>query len=138
MPFYTRLFVKTSLVYAVLAAGLWLLTDIASLARWSGFSPYQAGLHAFLVGWVLQLIIGIAYWMFPKYTRARPRGYDGLMALAYGTLNLGLLLRIALEPWTPLVIQPWVRTAFVVSGVLQWVGLLAFVVNMSLRMKRAR
>ncbi len=135
MPFYTRLFVKTSLAYAVLAAALLALTDLASLMRWSNFSPYQTALHLFLVGWVLQLIIGIAYWMFPKYTQARPRGYDGLMALAYGALNVGLILRLVVEPIPTFWVESWARTVFVVSSVAQWVGLLAFVVNMSLRIK---
>lgn len=135
MPFYTRLFVKTSLAYAVLAAGLLALTDLASLMRWNNFSPYQTALHLFFVGWVLQLIIGIAYWMFPKYTRTRPRGYDGLMALAYGALNLGLILRLVVEPIPTFWVEPWSRTVFVVSSVAQWVGMLAFVVNMSLRIK---
>ncbi len=135
MPFYTRLFVKTSLVYAVLAVGLLALTDLASLLRWNNFSPYQTALHLFLVGWVLQLIIGIAYWMFPKYTRERPRGYDGLMALSYGALNLGLVLRLAVEPVPTFWVAPWARTVFAISSVAQWLGLLAFVVNMSLRIK---
>ncbi len=135
MPFYTRLFVKTSLVYAVLSITLLALTDMASLLRWNNFSPYQTALHLFLVGWVLQLIIGIAYWMFPKYTRERPRGYDGLMAVAYIALNLGLVLRLLVEPIPTFWVASSSRLMFAISGIAQWVGLLAFVLNMSLRIK---
>lgn len=135
MPFYTRLFVKTSLVYAVLAVVLLTLTDMASLMQWSNFSPYQTALHLFLVGWVLQLIIGVAYWMFPKYTRERPRGYDGLMLVSYIGLNLGLVLRLLVEPIPTWWVTPWARQVFVVSGIAQWVGLLAFVINLWIRTK---
>ncbi len=135
MPFYTRLFVKTSLVYAVLALALFTLTDMASLMQWNNFSPYQTALHLFLVGWVLQLIIGVAYWMFPKYTRERPRGYDGLMLVSYAGLNLGLVLRLLVEPIPTFWVTPWARQVFVASGIAQWVGLVAFAANLWIRTK---
>ncbi len=135
MPFYTRLFVKTSLVYAVLAALLLTLMDAASLLRWKGFSPYQTALHLFLVGWVLQLIFGIGHWMFPKYRRERPRGYEGLMAASYVLLNLGLLLRLAVEPFPGLWTASWARGALLVSGLAQWLGTFAAVANLALRIR---
>ncbi len=135
MPFSTRLFVKTSLVYAVLAAAFFALADAASFFHWRGFSPYQTALHLFLVGWVLQLIFGIGHWMFPKYSRERPRGYEGLMYFAYVALNLGLVARLVVEPFPGLWLQSWSRGLLLFSGLAQWAGLLAAVFNLALRIK---
>ena len=33
--------------------------------------------HLFMVGWVTQLIFGVVYWMFPRYSRDKPRGSEG-------------------------------------------------------------
>lgn len=80
MPTLTRWYVKTSLVYFVgaLLAGVllaaravWPLPELAA-----GLSPVY--FHMFLLGWITQLIMGIVLWMFPKYSKERPRGNEGL------------------------------------------------------------
>lgn len=74
MPHITRLFIKTSLLYlvAALLAGLLLmlrpLVDLPVIV--GGLSPVY--FHLFMVGWVMQLIVGVAYWMFPKWSKTRP------------------------------------------------------------------
>ena len=91
--------------------------------------------HLFMVGWVTLLIMGVAYWMFPKWTKARPRGYPALAWATYGLLNAGLLLRIVGEPaltQSPLPMWQW---AVVVAALLQWLGGLAFVFNIWPRVK---
>jgi hypothetical protein len=42
--------------------------------------------------------MGIVFWMFPKWSRERPRGSEGLAVVTYALLNLGLLLRVIGEP----------------------------------------
>ena len=86
--------------------------------------------HLFMVGWVTQLIFGVAYWMFPKFTKAMPRGRDWLALGAYWLINVGLILRAVAEPLQ--VVQPlaiW-GVLIVVAAILQWLGGLAFVVNL--------
>lgn len=100
MPPVTRLYVRSSFLYlvATLATGLW----IAARAVWPELVPGSSALspvyfHLFMVGWVTQLIFGIAYWMFPVYSRDAPRRSKRLGHITYYVLNGGLLLRIAGE-----------------------------------------
>ncbi len=137
MPVVTRVFVKTALVYFVIA----LLTGMLVAARpvlalprlVTGLTPVY--FHLFMVGWVTQLIIGIAYWMFPKYRRDLPRGYDSLAWATYALLNLGLLLRLVAEPAQAVSPAPSWGWLLALSALLQWLGGLAFVANTWPRVK---
>lgn len=57
-------------------------------------------LHVELVlfGWTLQLALGVAFWILPRYAREPVRGREGLPWLAYGLLNLGALT-VGLAGW---------------------------------------
>src|SRR6476660_2692413 len=33
-------------------------------------------LHLLVVGWITQVIFGVAYWMFPRYSAEQPRGSE--------------------------------------------------------------
>lgn len=50
-------------------------------------------IHEITIGWLSQLIMGVAYWMFPKFSKEAPRGNEKLSWVVYGLLNLGLLFR---------------------------------------------
>ncbi len=131
MPPVTRWFVKTSLIYliAALLAGV-ILAAGALGADWpfiNGLTPVY--FHLFMVGWVLQMIIGIVFWLFPKHSKARPRGYEWLAWTTYALLNAGLLLRAAGEPLlaqTPGGKWGWLLAA---SALLQWLAGVCFVIN---------
>lgn len=100
MPPLTRWYIKSALVYFVLAA----LVGILLMARWAvpglsdlgAFQPVY--FHLLMVGWVSQLIFGVVYWMFPKFSSEQPRGSERLGWVVYVSLNLGLLLRAVGEP----------------------------------------
>lgn len=141
MPQITRLFVRTSLVYLVVAL---LLGVILAAGPLLGDGAAVAGVwpvywHLFMVGWVTQLIAGIAYWMFPKYSRERPRGFASLAWATWLLLNLGLILRVVAEPalaqaWPPLPITAW-QAILVLSALLQWAGGMTLVANTWPRVK---
>jgi hypothetical protein len=86
------------LVAGAFVGGLMLLdgTLPGALAAW--LAPSHA--HMLFVGWFLQFVIGVAYWLLPrKRTPAQPLGYnERLGMLATVALNAGLLLRVAAEP----------------------------------------
>ncbi len=86
------------LVAGAVVGGLMLLdgTLPGPLVAW--FAPSHA--HMLFVGWFLQFVIGVAYWLLPrKRTPAQPLGYDDRLGmLAMLALNAGLLLRIGAEP----------------------------------------
>jgi len=130
MPSLTRWFVKTSFVYLILAliAGLFLV--LQSSFKWTvpgGLFPVY--IHLFVLGWLTQLIFGVAYWMFPKLSSEKPRGNESLGWWTYALLNLGLFLRVVAEPiqsTRPGVLSGW---ALVAAAALQFLAGLAFVIN---------
>ncbi len=54
--------------------------------------------HLITVGWLTQLIFGVALWMFPR-PRVEVRHADQLGWAGFWGLNTGLLLRVVGEPW---------------------------------------
>ncbi len=137
MPPITRLFIKTALACLVLALLAGVLITIRPLTT---AVPYVGALapvyfHLFMVGWVTQLIVGVAYWMFPKFSKQQPRGHDGLAWATYWLLNIGLLLRVLAEPLQAVNPQPGWGWAIVAAALLQWLGGLAFVANTWPRVK---
>jgi hypothetical protein len=88
-----------------ISLGLALLVE-ALLARPAGVFPtlpnaaLQLGaIHLLTVGWLLQLISGVAFWMFPRHPTAPPRGDERLGWTALCLLNSGLGMRLAGEAW---------------------------------------
>jgi hypothetical protein len=131
MPTLTRWYIKSSLVYLV--AALLVGALLASRVFWPlpafirGTGPVY--FHLFMVGWVTQLIFGVVYWLFPKYSKERPRGSETLGWAIYGLLNAGLLLRVVSEPLNsmqPAAVWGWL---LVVSAGLQWLAGMGFVAN---------
>jgi hypothetical protein len=130
VPLLTRWYVKTAIVYLVMALLLGVVLAGSPFVRLPAAvvlgAPAQ--IHLFVVGWLTQLIFGIAYWMFPKASADRPRGSDRLAILTYVALNLGLLSRAVGEPWNS--VRPGVAPAvlLVCAGLLQWGAGLGFAV----------
>lgn len=135
MPLLTRLFIKTSLVYFVIAllVGVILALQAAGVlpSGFSGLMPVY--FHLFMVGWITQLIIGIAFWMFPKFTQEKPRASDELAWATYILLNAGLVLRSISESLLKFgALWGWI---LVLAAVLMWLGGVAFVINTWMRVK---
>lgn len=131
MPLLTRTFLKASLLYFVagLLTGLLVSADSAFDLDLpvSGLLPVY--FHMLMVGWISQLILGIVFWMFPKYSREQPRGSEALGWATFWLLNVGLLLRVVSEPLLTQgssILWGWV---LVLSSLLQWLAGLTFVAN---------
>lgn len=137
MPLLTRWHIKASLVYliAALSIGVALRGDVLGRVPAAVAALAPVYFHLFMVGWVTQLIFGVAYWMFPKVSRQRPRGSEALAWATFGLLNGGLILRAAGEPLHALRPDPAWAWALVLSALLQWLAGLAFVVNAWPRVK---
>jgi hypothetical protein len=130
MPVITRWYVKTSLVYLVLALGTGLLLAVRPLG---GLFPVY--FHLLTLGWLTFLIFGVVLWMFPKFSREKPRGSETLGWAVYGLLNIGLILRAFSEPLnvsSPGSVWGWL---LVVSALLQWLAGILFVINTWPRVK---
>jgi len=101
MPPLTRWCVRSALLWFVLALATGVLLAGGVSAQIPGTDwilPYPTYLHLLTVGWLTNLIFGVAFWMFPRYTALHPRGSHTLGWLAYAGLNAGLLLRLVGEP----------------------------------------
>jgi hypothetical protein len=130
-----RFFIRTALVYLVAAfslGGLYLLNQGLEISPRINnlLYPYY---HLLMVGWATQLICGVAVWMFPPLTRERPRGDERISWVAYGALNIGLLLRVFGEP-----LQAWyggLGWMLAASAVLQTLAIWAFVIAIWPRVK---
>lgn len=133
MPKISRVFVKLSLVWLFAALAVGAFMTFGDRAMLPALLPTH--LHMFVVGWVTHMIVGVALWLFPKASKERPRGSDALSWAALGGLSLGLLLRAIAEParlfWPG---EAW-NAALVISAFLQWLGGIAFVINIWPRVK---
>lgn len=131
MPTLTRLFLKTALLYLVAALALGVVQALSGATWMPPFLAYLRPVyfHLFMVGWVAQLIFGVGYWMFPKYSRERPRGNEAVAWSVYWLLNAGLLLRVLAEPLYGLRGDALWGWALALSAVLQWLAGLAFAAN---------
>jgi heme/copper-type cytochrome/quinol oxidase subunit 1 len=137
MPRLARWFIKAGLLYFVLALMTGVLfqarTEIDLPAWVSTLNPVY--IHLLAVGWITQLIIGVAYWMFPKFTKERPRGSEILGWATFILLNVGLILRIISEPRVTMRSKPDLGWVLAASAVLQTVAGWLFVINTWSRVK---
>ncbi len=75
------------------------------------------------------MIFGVAYWMFPRHSRDRPRRSATLGWAAYALLNAGLLLRTAGEPLHAALPNGRWGALLALGALLQALAGAAFVLN---------
>lgn len=134
MPFETRLFVKAGLLWllATFAFGAYML---AAKALGMAIPPGGAVVHSHMgfVGWLVNLVIGIALWFLPV-NRARFKDNRGRYPIAwvrvvFVLLNGGLLLRILAEPLFDSALYPrQSAAALLISAVMQLLAIITFIV----------
>lgn len=133
MPTLARWYIKTALLY--LSAALLLGVGIAAAplvpGLWTSAGLWPTYVHLFTMGWLTQLIFGVAYWLFPRVSRERPYGRKRMAWWAYGLLNGGLLLRAFAEP------AAWAGRSWMLAGsaALQWIATILFVLYLWQRVR---
>lgn len=136
MPPLTRWFVRSALLWLLLAlaGGILLTNGVAARVPGTGVVlPYPTYLHLVTVGWLTNLVFGVAFWLFPRYTAEKPRGSDALGWMSFAGLNLGLLFRVIGEPAQ--LAGAGGRALLLLSAGLQLLGGWAFVLNTWPRVK---
>ncbi len=128
MPRLSVWFVRASLLYLLMGCvlGALMLSEegIALYAPiWLVLPIHEEFL---LVGWLIQLAMGVAYWILPRFGIGAPRGRDGLIWTAFILTNVGILL-VALQAWLPF--------AWVAGRALELLGVILFVSGMWRRVK---
>jgi hypothetical protein len=89
VPGVSRWLVRTALLYLVAGAALGGLLLAAPAA--GGLGWWRAHAELMLYGWVLQLAMGVAYWILPKHAAGPPRGPEALASAIHPLLNAGIL-----------------------------------------------
>lgn len=153
MPGTSRAFAKASVIYLCLGAvlGALMLVD-----RWLPLDPRVITLRAshielLVMGWLTQLILGVAWWLFPPLKRARQadkgqgvrrgqaqRGSEPLFWATFAFLNLGVLLTAVLEPLAAWTQAAALRSVAGVADLFFLAAAVAFVVNMWRRVRALR
>lgn len=75
-----------------------------------------AHIELLMLGWTLNLALGVAYWILPRYKQGPARGESWPVAIAYGLLNGGVLA---------VCVAPWLGLPGAVAGVVTLAGRLA-------------
>ena len=126
MPLITRLFIKSGLVYFLVALAIGVLIRIDGF-EFSGMTPMFW--HALMVGWITQIIIGISTWMFPGRNKEENFLNQKWEWIAFGGLNIGLPLRFLAEPMAT-AFEPSIWSYLLIaSSILQFIGILSYVVG---------
>jgi cbb3-type cytochrome oxidase subunit 1 len=90
-------FVRTALVYLGFgfALGAVLLAGPALQLGMSAARLRPVHIEFLLTGWMIQLALGVAYWILPRFRVGPERGREETAWLSYGLLNLGVLTAAA-------------------------------------------
>lgn len=130
MPTLTRYFIKAAMLYFVVGLFMgFLVTARALLNLPTTVLAFNATyLHLLVVGWITQLIFGVAYWMFPKFTKEKPRGDERIGWGIFICLNIGLTLRAIGEPFNIGWMLP-------ISAVFQFIAVWFFILAIWPRVK---
>ena len=139
MPPLVRRYLRTAIAFLAvgLALGGWML-----MAREFGLTlPARATsvhTHVLLVGFVMMMICGVAFWMFPRPQREDATYKPARAEWAYWCLTLGTATRAVLELLAGTESRMVVRVLIVAAGLAQVVGLLLFFSTMLPRIRSTR
>lgn len=122
-----QLFIKTGLLFLVAGTIMGAFLQVrGAFGVGTGLNVETVHIHLMAIGFVLMLIMGVAYWMFPRPSGATPReaARDPLAWTSYFLLTPGLVLRVLRYLFlTPPLAMP----VLVLSAALQAGGILCFV-----------
>ena len=137
MPSLTRRFLATAAacLIAGVTLGLVMLVEREVAGRWPGPLLISAHTHLILVGGVLELIFGTAFWFFPRPVRGAWQAPPWLGELAWATLTSGTVMRAIAES-LPHSQGSAVGSGAILAGAgLQVIGIVAGVITLQPRVR---
>ena len=131
MPTLSRWLIRTALVCCAAAFLLGLALVIAPLrARYPVLAAaWPTYIHLLVVGWITQLIMGVAFWMFPRVQRRPALASDRPGWIVYASINLGLACRLIGEPVAAAHVGRPLGWLLPLSAALQLIGVVTFVIG---------
>jgi hypothetical protein len=102
LPRLSVWFARTALVHLVagFTLGALLLTHKGVPLHPALWRLLPAHIELLLLGWTLNLALGVAYWILPRFKTGAPRGPAWPVWAAYGLLNGGIGL-VCAAAWVP-------------------------------------
>lgn len=97
MPTPSRWMIGCSFVYLLLGIllGALMLIHKACPLHPSIWMLLPLHIEITIFGWIIQLTLGTAYWMLPRFLQGPPRGDSNLAYAMIASLNLGIIFVIA-------------------------------------------
>lgn len=94
MPRLSQWFIRLALLYLLLGFtfGALMLGNKGVPLNPALWRLLPAHIEFLLIGWVLQLGLGVAFWMLPRFWEGAPRGNESGARVALVLLNLGVWL----------------------------------------------
>lgn len=93
--------IRLSLVHFALgiALGATMLVAKAGYMDVTMLKHRATHVHLMLFGWLIQLVIGVGYWILPKFSTGSKRGRTELAVASIVALNSGVVVG-TFEPWS--------------------------------------
>ncbi|HLV35004.1 MAG TPA: hypothetical protein VKY59_07830 [Spirillospora sp.] len=131
MPTLSRWFIKIGMLYFVVGLTMGAVLLAQPVMGWSPSLQVlrPVYLHFLFIGWVTQVIMGVGYWMFPKYTKEQPRGREWLGWAVLILLNVGMILRTIGEPAVVLAPQAGLGWTLAVASLFLLLAGWGFILN---------
>ncbi len=101
MPRLSQWIVRTAFIYLLIGftIGALLLTHKGVPLHAALWRLLPAHIEILLMGWVVQLTLGVAFWILPRYWKKPRRPNETYAQAAFVLLNLGIWLVIAGSIW---------------------------------------
>ncbi|MBF0634726.1 MAG: DUF1858 domain-containing protein [Nitrospinae bacterium] len=125
MDRYTKLFVKTSLIY--LGLGVFLGAHLAIFEH-GRIEIRFVHVHTMLLGFMAMLIYGVAYHILPRFN-AKPVPYPGLIPVQYWLANIGIVGLSAFYILGGFWGTGALRVFFGLFGIMEAVAIAIFIIN---------
>lgn len=102
MPRLSAWFVRASLIYflAGITLGALMLAEKGIAFDPAIVRALPVHIEFLVVGWLIQLALGVAFWILPRFGTGAPRGKESQLWAAFFLLNGGILLA-ACQLWLP-------------------------------------
>lgn len=96
MPRLSVWFVRASLIYLLLGFffGALLLAQKGIPYYAPVWNLFPLHMEFLLVGWLVQLAMGISFWVIPRFSSGSSRGPAGMIWFSFALLNAGILITV--------------------------------------------